>query len=275
MTSHRIGLLMTLLGLGLWGACGSSPALSNDPDAEVTPGDSPSDAGTVTTGGTGGIDETTGPGTVVTGGNAGGGGGAGGGGAGGGESTSSDPDKKITSGTVALGQWAGASTTSCQQVLRLTNPAQPLTGYLQMGPSAYLHDSRAGEPTYVYLDGGKDAVILPGPAVTYAASSVDVSAAQLTTCVNEESACLRQDGYRVKVNERLSYVITIDDWEEEVALGQVELCLNNGALTTQFVFAGLGVYLGGGVAHEVTITPFLDSTAGTPTAPITIECRTE
>jgi hypothetical protein len=271
MTSNRIGLWMALLGFGLGGACGSSPALSNDPDADVTPGDSPSDAGTVATGGTGGIGQTTGPGTVVTGGNAGGGGG----GAGGSDSSSSDPDRKIASGTVALGQWAGASTTNCQQVLRLTDPAQPLTGYLQMGPSAYLHDSRAGEPTYVYLDGGKDAVILPGPAVTYAATSVDVSAAQLTTCVNEENACMKQDGYRVKVNERLSYVITIDDWEEEVALGQVELCLNNGALTTQFVFAGLGVYLGGGVAHDVTITPFLDGTAGTPTAPVTIECRTE
>jgi hypothetical protein len=104
---------------------------------------------------------------------------------------------------------------------------------------------------------------------------VDILAAQLTSCVEEESACLGQDGYRVKVNERLTYVITIDDWEEEIALGTVELCLNNGNLTTTFVFAGLGVYLGGGVAHDVTITPILDGAKGTSTTPITIECRAQ
>lgn len=104
---------------------------------------------------------------------------------------------------------------------------------------------------------------------------MDILAAQLTTCVEEESACQGQDGYRVKVNERLTYVITIDDWEEEIALGQIELCLNNGSLTTTFVFAGLGVTLGGGVAHDVTITPILDGSQGTPTSPITIECRTQ
>jgi hypothetical protein len=172
-----------------------------------------------------------------------------------------------------MNKMVGASTASCQQVLRLANPAQSLVGYLQMGPSSYLNDSRAGEPSYVYLDGGKDAVILPGPPVSYAATSVDVSAAQLTTCMNQESDCLRQDGYRVKVNEQLSYAITIGDWEEEIDLGTVELCLNNGSLTTKFVFAGLGIYMGGGVAHDLTITPILDGVSGTPTVPVTIECR--
>jgi hypothetical protein len=269
MTS-RIGLLTALLCIGLCGACGSSPVPSVETDADVT-GPS-SDAGTATTGGTGGsggLGGTNGPGTVATGGNVGGGGA----GAGGSESPSSDPAGKIASGTVAMNKTAGASTTSCQQVLRLTNPSQSLVGYLQMGPSAYLNDPRAGKPSYLYLDGGKDALILPGFPVTYEAASVDVSAAKLTTCVGQASGC--PEGYRVQVNERLSYQIKISDWEEEIALGQVDLCLNNGTLTTEFVFAGLGVYLGGGVAHDVTITPILDGVSGTPTAPVTIECRAE
>lgn len=267
MTSDRILLLTAVLGVGLWGSCVSSPALTTETDADVTRGGPSLDAGSAATGGAGGTAYD--PGTVATGGNTGEGG-AGSGGAGG---TSSDPNARIASGTVAMNSMVGASSTSCQQVLRLANPAQSLVGYLQMGPSSYLNDSRAGEPSYVYLDGGKDAVILPGPPVSYAATSVDVSAAQLTTCVNEESACLGQDGYRVKVNERLSYLITIGDWEEEIDLGTVELCLNNGSLTTQFVFAGLGIYLGGGVADDLTITPILDGVSGTPTVPVTIECR--
>ena len=267
MTSDRIAFLTSLLGVGLWGACGASPALSTEPDANVTGGGLSLDAGSAATGGAGGT--SYGSGTVATGGSTG----EGGAGSGGAAGTSSAPDARIASGTVAMNKLVGASTTSCQQVLRLVNPAQSLVGYLQMGPSSFLNDSRAGEPSYVYLDGGKDAVILPGPPVSYADTSVDVSAAQLTTCVNEESSCLNQDGYRVKVNERLSYVITIGDWEEEIALGTVELCLNNSGLTTQFVFAGLGVYLGGGVAHDLTITPILDGVSGIPTVPVTIECR--
>jgi hypothetical protein len=265
MTRNRIGLLTALLGMGLFGACGSSPSTSAETDADVTA--SP-DAGNAAMGGTGGTSETYGPGSVPSGGNAG----EGGGGAGGTESSSSDSGRTIKTGTVAVDKFVGASTTSCQQVLRLNNPAQSLSGYVQMDPSAYLHSSEAQEPEYIFLRGGKDAVILPGPPVTYGAASVDVSAAQLTSCVGEGAGC--PEGYQVKVNERLSYRIKIWDWEEEIALGKIELCLNNGALTTEFVFAGLGVYLGGGVAHDVTIWPILDGVTGTPTTPVVIECRT-
>lgn len=255
MSSGRIGLLMGLLGVGLFGACGSSSSLSVEADADITV----SGAG----------------GASSEGGSSGGGPGPSTGGAGGEDSTSSDPDRTIKSGTVAMDKLVGASTTDCQQVIRLNNPAQSLLGYLQMGPESLHNSAKAEDPSYIYLKSGKTAVILPGPAVSYATSSVDFNTAQLTTCVNEESACNNQDGYRVKVNDRLSYVVTIDDWEEEVALGKVELCLNNGSLTSQFVFAGLGYYLGGGVAHDVTITPILDGTPGTPTTPVSIECRSQ
>jgi hypothetical protein len=255
MTSERIGFLMGLLGVGLCAACGSSTGLSAETDADVT---------WVATGGTGGTGESTGGGASTST-----------GGAGGEDSSSDDPDQKIKSGSVAMDKFIGPATSSCQQLSRLNNPAQSLTGYVQMGPSAYLNSPKANEESYLYLESGKNAVILPGPNVSYGASSVDFSAAQLTTCVKEESACLNQDGYRVKVNERLSYVITIEDWEEEVALGQVQLCLNKGSLTTEFVFAGLGYYLGGGVAHQLTIIPILDGTRGTPTTPVTIECRSQ
>jgi hypothetical protein len=253
MTSKRIGFLMGLLGVGLCAACGSSTSLSAETDADVT---------WTAMGGTGGTVESSG-----------GGAGTSAGGAAGEDSSSSDPDRKIKTGTVAMDKFVGSSTTNCQQLFRLNNPAQSLTGYLQMGPSAYLNNSQAGEPEYLYLNSGKDAVILPGPPVTYGADSVDVSAAQLTTCVGEGAGC--PEGYQVRVNERLSYRIKIWDWEEEIALGKIELCLNKGSLTTEFVFAGLGYYLGGGVAHDVTIWPILDGVTGTPTNPVEIECRSQ
>jgi hypothetical protein len=227
-------------------------------------------------------------GMVATGGTAGGGtsgsfekepwggsGGASGGslGSGGSESESSDSGRIVKSGTVTMSATSGATTASCQQLLVLKNPAQPLTGYLALGPVQYQKDPRAGEPSYVYLDAGKDAVILSGPVTAYAATKVDASAPKLTTCVNEEAACQSHDGYLVQVNERLSYLITIEDWEDEIALGQIDLCLNNGSLTAQFIFAGLRTC--DGVAHEVTITPTLDNGKGIPTTPITVECRRE
>jgi hypothetical protein len=262
MTSERIGFLMGLLGVGLCAACGSSTSLSVETDADVAAGGSTEPTGTVGgVGGTGGMVETSGSGS------------GGSGGSGGDEDSSSDSGRTIKTGTVAMDKSVGSSTAGCQQVLRLGNPAQSLSGYVQKDPAAYLGSSEAGEPEYIYLRSGKDAVILTGPPVTYGATSVEVSAAQLTSCVGEGAGC--PEGYQVKVNERLSYRIKIWDWEEEIALGKIELCLNNGSLTTQFVFAGLGYYEGGGVAHDVTIWPILDGVTGTPTTPVDIECRSQ
>jgi hypothetical protein len=141
-----------------------------------------------------------------------------------------------------------------------------------MAPSGFQHDSRAGDPSYAYLDAGKDAVVLPGPSVSYGASSIAVVSAKITTCVNAESACLGHDGYRVQVNDQLAYVVNIEDWEDEIALGRLELCMNAGALSAQLVFAGVGGYLGGGVA-DVTVVAIFNGATSAPTSALTIECR--
>jgi hypothetical protein len=267
MTSGRIGLLVALLGIGLCGACGSSSSTNVAVDADATTAGLPDSGTTIVgdaaaTGGTvalsGGTTGTASGGAVATGGTSGR------------RATESSTGKPIAPGTVNMDAMGDGNTASCQQFIRLTNPAQPLTGYQPMDASVYLNDSRARRAGYLYLDGGKDAVILPGPAVTYPTASVDVTG-QLTTCTNYESACLTEQGYVVKVNGRLSYLIIVEDWEDEIALGQVDLCLNNSTLTSQFVFAATVIM--GGMTH-VTITPILDGVSGTPTAVVDIESDT-
>ncbi len=244
------------LGLGIlvgaWVvACGGA-ALEPEPDGG-------SGAGNGATGG------TTGSGGLATGGS------MGSGGSGGGSSTSTS-HQPIVSGTVPANVMVGAATAACQQNLRLLNPAQSLSGYLIMSASAYQNDARAGDPSYAYLDAGKDAVTLPGQAAAYDASSISAAGAQITTCMNAESACLGQDGYRVQVNSELAYVVVIDDWEEEIALGEVELCLSNGTLSSQFVFAGIAGLWGGGVT-SVRIIAVLKGVAATATSPVQVEAR--
>lgn len=272
MTSGRIGFLMGLLGIGLCGACGSSSSVSSETDADVTTERSP-DSGTTLTGAAGatGAAGTTG-GTVETSGGTSGtatGGAVALGGETGKRPIESSSGTPITSGTVPMGKTVGASTTSCQQVIVLNNPAQSLTGFQQKAPSGYPNSAEAGDPPRAFLVAGKDAVIVPGPAVTYGAGSLDVSAAQLITCAHYESECSEYNkGYRMKVNERLSFLIIVDDWEEEVALGQVEFCVNNGTLSTQLVFAGIG----DGIVHP-RITAILDGVSGKPVEAVDIESR--
>ena len=256
-----------LLMVAAWaGACGSTgldldrDGGSSSPDAAGTGG-----AGGGTSGG--GISATGG--FPAAGGGLGKGGSTGSGGTGGASSTAAT---EIASGTVDANVMVGASTTSCQQSLRLLNPAQSLIGYLQMQPGAYRNDARAGNPSYRLPGCGKGRGAVPGPAVTYGSSSISASGARITTCVNAESACLDEDGYRVQVNSQLAYVVQLTDWEDEIALGEVELCMNAGTLTTQLVFAGIGGYLGGGVVH-VTIVTILDGVTGAPTSPVAIEAR--
>jgi hypothetical protein len=249
MTYGNLGSKTVLLAVAFAVACGSGGLDSTDAG-----GTGNGTGGTTSSGGT----SATG-GAFLTGGSSGSGG-------------TSSSSTQIASGTVNANVMVGAATSSCDQSLLLRNPAQSLSGYLQMAPSAYRGDSRAGDPSYAYLDAGKDAVIVPGPAVSYGASSVSTTGAQITTCVNAETACLGQDGYRVDVNSELAYVVRIDDWEDEIALGEVDLCMKGGTLTTQFVFAGIGGYLGGGVA-QVSIMADLKGVVGSPTASVTIEAR--
>lgn len=263
MSSGKIGLLIGLLGVGLCGACGSSTSLSSEADADVTTTSSP-DSGTMVTGAggaTGGTVEASGGTLAATGGAVAVGGTT--------RVTESSAGGAVTSGTVPMGQINGTSTTSCQQVIALTNPAQSLAGFQQKDPSGYPNSADPGEPPRAFLIAGRDAVIVPGPAVAYGKGSVDASTAQLVTCAHYESECSEYSkGYRLKVNERLSYLIILDDWEEEVALGKVDLCLNNGTLSMQVVFAGID----DGIVHP-KITAILDGVSGTPVEAVEIESR--
>ena len=144
---------------------------------------------------------------------------------------------------------------------------QPLTGFTVSEADARRKDPRAGEPEYVYLQAGRDAVRLPGPAVP------DVGAPSLFTL---ESPGVVEDkgGFTVTVNGRLGYRVAIDDFEQEISLARVELVRQGDVITSSFIFPGhAGAPYGGGVAHGLTIQAVVGGVAGAPTSPVTVEAR--
>jgi hypothetical protein len=156
--------------------------------------------------------------------------------------------------------------------LVIDDPASPLAGYTLFSPEEKRNNPNAGDPSYVFLTGGSEAVVIDGPAVP--------SAPGLLTLANPSIALVNAsdfaaDGYTVVANGQLRYQVAIDDFEYEVALSRVELCESGNVITSKFTFRGnpIGGMSFGGVAHDITIT---GAAAGIPTAPstpVTVEVR--
>jgi hypothetical protein len=143
-----------------------------------------------------------------------------------------------------------------------------MDGIPRFRPSEKTNNPMAGTPTYVYLAAGREAVVLPGPDVPDAAGLFALQSPSIVLVgVRPTSA----DGYAVTVNPALGYQVAIRDFEAEVSLARVELCQQNGAITSQFVFRANPA--ASGVAHDITITATANSTKSAPTSPITVEVR--
>lgn len=131
----------------------------------------------------------------------------------------------------------------------------------------------AEDDQVIYLIIGEEAVLIEGPSLSslgeeqleplfqFQAPSVEV--------LNDG---ISDVGLAVRINDRLSYHFSIDDFEGEgTVIGTASLSLVDGELLSTFVFAANGT---SGVAHNVTVTLVLDGTpTGDPTAPLTIETR--
>ena len=145
---------------------------------------------------------------------------------------------------------------------------EPLTGFTVYEADARRNDPRAGEPSYVYLQAGVDAVRLPGPVVR------DVTPSSLFVLENP-GVVEDATGFTVTVNGRLGYRVAIDDFEDEISLARVELVRRGDVITSSFIFPGrAGEPYGGGVAHGLTIQAVVyGAAAGLPTGPVTVEAR--
>ena len=156
--------------------------------------------------------------------------------------------------------------------LVINAPAASLDGYALFSPDEKRNNPNAGDPSYVFLAGGSEAVVIDGPTVP--------SAPGLFTLANPSIALMNPsdfaaDGYSVTANGQLHYQVAIDDFEYEVALARVELCEKDQTITSRFTFRGnpMGGPLFGGVAHDITIIGTAGAVTSAPTTPVTVEVR--
>lgn len=157
------------------------------------------------------------------------------------------------------------------QTLVIRNPEISLEGFTIYKPEERVSDPRAQEAEYVYLVIDSHVVELTGPWIS---SEDGVDIISLFELGNERVEIINSqegwaDGFKVTVNPHLIYSISIDDFEYEVGLAQVELIKEEDTIESQFIFPAIG----DGVAHDLMITAVVDGDSIRSTIPITIEAR--
>jgi len=166
---------------------------------------------------------------------------------------------------------AGTVPTGCVPLV-VSSPAVSTDGISLFWPAEKMNNPKAGDPTYIYLEAGREGVVLHGPNVpdtsgpfALQSQSIDL----MTSSVDPDASPL---GYRAVINQDFGYMVAIDDFEMEVSLARVDLCQQSGSITSQFVLvANPGA---SGVARDLTITAAAHSTTiSAPTSPVTIEVR--
>jgi hypothetical protein len=152
--------------------------------------------------------------------------------------------------------------------LVVSDPSVSLDGTTQFRPEEKQNNPQAGEPSYVYLAAGREAVVLRGPDVPNAAGLFALESPSIALV---GASATSADGYAVIVNPTFRYQVAIDDFEYEVALAQVDLCQQGGVIESQFVFRANPD--ASGVAFDIIITASAGSAISGPTSPVTVEVR--
>jgi hypothetical protein len=153
--------------------------------------------------------------------------------------------------------------------LAVVDPAVSLDGYTRFSPDEKRNNPNAGEPSYVFLAAGSEAVVIPGPDVPSAPGLFATRGSSITLVGANDVAA---DGYSVVVNDHLGYQVTIEDFEFEVALARVEMCEVDNVIHSNFVYRGNPG--ASGVAFDITATALVDGTPLAPSStPVTVEVR--
>ena len=153
--------------------------------------------------------------------------------------------------------------------LAVVDPAVSLDGYTRFSPDEKRNNPNAGEPSYVFLAAGSEAVVIPGPDVPSAPGLFATHGSSITLVGASDVAA---DGYSVIVNDHLGYQVTIDDFEFEVARARIELCEVDNVIHSNFVYRGNPG--ASGVAFDITATALVDGVPqAPPSTPVTVEVR--
>jgi hypothetical protein len=154
----------------------------------------------------------------------------------------------------------------CQAI---DNPDLSLQPYARFTPTEKRNNPEAGDPEYIYLKAGSEAVVLEGPETFAGDGGLTITTPSIYVFDKHGSSA---DGYKVVVNSNLRYMINMDDFEYEVTVARVELCQRNGNVESHFVFAATPG--ASGVVHSISIGT--SGTAGPilpPTDHVSIEVR--
>jgi len=163
---------------------------------------------------------------------------------------------------------AGGAGGACATLV-VADPAVSLDGYTRFTPDEKRNNPNAGEPSYVFLAAGSEAVVIPGPDVPSAPGLFVTQSPSISLVGASDVAA---DGYSVVVNDHLGYQVTIDDFEFEVALARVEMCEADNVIHSNFVYRGNPG--ASGVAFDITATAVVDGTPLSPSStPVTVEVR--
>jgi hypothetical protein len=166
---------------------------------------------------------------------------------------------------------AGTTPAGCTPLV-VSDSTVSTEGIQLFWPAEKTNNPKAQDAKYVYLDAGREGVVLLGPNVPDTAGAFALQSQFIGLMSSSEDPYALPPGYRVFINHDFGYMVSINDFEEEVSLARVDLCQQNGSFTSQFVFvANAGAR---GVAQDITITAVAHSTAiSEPTSPVTVEVR--
>lgn len=182
-------------------------------------------------------------------------------------------------GSGGSGGSGGGSGGSGTATLVISDAGTDLQSFNVLDPNDTIgRDSEADELGYVYLYIDQDAVRVVGPWLS-AEEGVDAEdlfmlGGSLFILENESIAIDNArdywaDGFVVTVNSHLTYSVSSDDFEYEIALAQVQLTKGGDTIRSEFIFAAIG----DGVAHDIVISALVDGAVIRSTDPVTIESR--
>jgi len=130
-----------------------------------------------------------------------------------------------------------------------------LSGYSILSPDECTGDPAAGEPEYMFLIAGEEAVDVNGPSI----DGTQYCVIDNPSVTEVESGYFEDEytsGFVVILNPNLLYTVEIDDFESEIDLAEVRLSPDNGKTLCGFIFTATPG--GDGVAHDIKITAIVD-----------------
>ena len=164
---------------------------------------------------------------------------------------------------------------SCVQngeVIGTQLPGSSLDGFTVYEPDELRNDPRAGDPSYVFLDQGRDAIYVRAAPVPLAqAATLTLGGGARAMYPHQWGDNAWDQGVMLDMDEHVRYVIEADDFENEFGVhDEVDVEIAGETATPVLILVGSGA---GGVAQDVAIRIIVDGVAGERSPAFAVEVR--